>query len=83
MVNSNVIFIKNFSIFGNITKAYTNVPLIKFLNELLIGLENGNAGFIATFIFAYFCLYMLWCVQKGNIKFGIRIPFCCRFHPMK
>lgn len=26
---------------------------------------------------------MLWCVQKGNIKFGIRVPCCCRFHPMK
>jgi LMBR1 domain-containing protein 1 len=57
--------------------------LIPWLNELLIALEKGNAGFIATFVFAYFCLYMLWCVQKGNIKFGIRIPCCCRFHPMK
>lgn len=53
------------------------------MNELLIGLNNGNAGFIATGIFAYLCLYMLWCVQKGTVKFGIRIPCCCRFHPMK
>ena len=53
------------------------------LNEMFIGLENGNAGFVSTGIFAYLCLYMLWCVQKGNIKFGIRIPCCCRFHPMK
>ena len=41
-----------------------------------------RAGFLSTFIFAYLCLYMLWSLQKGNIKFGIRIPFCCRFHPM-
>ena len=26
---------------------------------------------------------MIWCVQKGTVKFGIRIPFCCQFHPMK
>lgn len=66
-------------------KAYTGNPrpLIPFFNELLIGLEQKNAGFLATFIFAYLCLYMLWAVQKGNIKFGIRIPLCCRFHPMK
>ncbi len=72
------------SIFGNLAKSYTNssMPLIPFLNEMLIGLEERNAGFLSTFIFAYFCLYILWSVQKGNIKFGIRIPFCCRFHPM-
>lgn len=58
-------------------------PLIPFMNELLIGLSNRNAGFLATGIFAYLCLYMLWCVQKGTVKFGIRIPCCCRFHPMK
>lgn len=48
-----------------------------------MGLDNGNAGFIATAIFAYLCLYMLWCVQKGTVKFGVRIPCLCRFHPMK
>lgn len=72
-----------FRIFGNIAKRFTDRPLIPWLNELLIKLEEANAGFVATFVFAYFCLYMLWCVQKGNIKFGIRIPCCCRFHPMK
>lgn len=71
-----------FSIFGNIAKGF-NRPLIPFLNEFLISLDNGNAGFLATGIFAYFCLYLIWCVQKGTVKFGMRIPCCCRFHPMK
>lgn len=52
------------------------------MNELLTGLEDRNAGFLSMFIFAYLFLYMIWSVQKGNIKFGIRLPFCCRFHPM-
>ena len=48
-----------------------------------MGLDNGNAGFLATGIFAYLCLYLVWAVQKGTVKFGLRIPCCCRFHPMK
>ena len=81
--HSNVVFCL-FRIFGNIAKnAAGDRPLIPWFNELLIALERGNAGFVGTFVFAYLCLFMVWCVQKGNIKFGIRLPFCCRFHPMK
>jgi len=82
-LDSTNVFPNLFSIFGNIAKGYLNRPLIPFMNELLMGLDNGNAGFIATGVFAYLCLYILWCVQKGTVKFGIRIPCCCRFHPMK
>lgn len=71
------------SIFGSIAKGALGRPLIPFLNELLIGLDSRNAGFLSTGIFSYFCLYMLWCVQKGTVKFGIRVPCCCRLHPMK
>lgn len=71
-------------IFGNIAKGFNgDRPLVPMLNELFIHLEDNNVGFLATGIFSYMCLYMLWAVQKGNIKFGIRIPCCCRFHPMK
>jgi LMBR1 domain-containing protein 1 len=58
-------------------------PLVPFLNEMLIGLDNGNAGFLATGIFFYLCLYLVWCVQKGTVKFGMRLPGLCRFHPMR
>jgi LMBR1 domain-containing protein 1 len=54
-----------------------------FLNKILIGLENGNAGFLCVGVFALFCIYLLWCTQKGNIKFGIRIPFLFSLHIMK
>jgi LMBR1 domain-containing protein 1 len=59
------------------------VPASSFLNKILLGLEAGNAGFIATAIFAFLSLYLLWCVQKGNIKFGVRIPFIFSLHIMK
>eukprot|EP01017_Pseudomicrothorax_dubius_P025556 TRINITY_DN2772_c0_g2_i5.p1 TRINITY_DN2772_c0_g2~~TRINITY_DN2772_c0_g2_i5.p1 ORF type:complete len:399 (-),score=102.13 TRINITY_DN2772_c0_g2_i5:421-1617(-) len=57
-------------------------PLHTFLNKMLIGLEEGGAGFIATAIFAGFSLYLVWACQKGNIKFGLRI-FLISIHPMK
>jgi hypothetical protein len=46
-------------------------------------MERSKAGFIATLIYAYLILYLVWAVIKGNIKFGIRIPFLVRFYPMK
>lgn len=46
-------------------------------------MENSNAGFIATFLYSYFILYLVWAVVKGNVKFGIRIPLVVRFYPMK
>ncbi len=58
-------------------------PGYPFLNKLLTGLEEANAGFIATFVFAGLCLYLLFCAIKGNFKFGIRVPFCFSIHPMK
>lgn len=58
-------------------------PINGFLNNLLIGLEENNASFIAVIFFFYFAIYMLWATMKGTFKFGIRIPFLFSFHPMK
>lgn len=58
-------------------------PAHSFLNKLLLGLEHGNAGFVGTAVFAFLSLYLLWCTQKGNIKFGVRIPFLFQIHIMK
>lgn len=69
-------------ILGNIAKRYEFVPFIPFLNNVLIYMEEHNAGLVSTAIFAYLCLYLMWCVQKGSIKMGMRIPLCCRFYPM-
>ena len=73
-----------YRIFGNIAKNGTlKVPLLPFLNELLIHLNTHNAGLFSTVIYAYLSVYLMWCVQKGSIKMGMRFPFCCRFYPMK
>ena len=34
-------------------------------------------------MYALFSLYLLFCVIKGNFKFGLRIPFLFAIHPMK
>lgn len=62
---------------------YTDVRDIPLFNDLFIALEDANLGILNTFIFGYLTIYFLWCVQKGNIKFGMQIPFLCRFHPLK
>ena len=46
-------------------------------------MQNHNAAFIATVIYGFFVLYLLWCVQKGNFKVGLQIPCIVRLHPMK
>ena len=39
--------------------------------------------FYHFFIFAILCLYLLFCLIKGNFKFGVRILCCWSIHPMK
>jgi len=54
-----------------------------FFNDILLYFdEDVDAAFIAAFVFAGFALYLIWAVTKGNIKFGVRIPFCFVIHPM-
>ena len=57
-------------------------PFYPFLNNLLVYLSDHNASFVATAFFALFCLYLLWCTIKGNLKFGMRM-FLINIHPMK
>lgn len=64
--------------------AYKNgKPLTPFLNTVFIWLEFSVARFISTIFFAFLSLYMLCCVIKGNIKFGLRLFFLIKIHPMK
>ncbi len=58
-------------------------PAASFLNSILNGLQDkSSAGFVATAIFAFLAIYLIWAVTKGNLKFGIRIPFLFTLHPM-
>ena len=58
-------------------------PKIQFISFFLLYLEDHNVAFLSFFFFALFCLYLLFCTMKGNIKFGLRIFVFSAVHPMK
>jgi LMBR1 domain-containing protein 1 len=53
-----------------------------FLNTMFIDLDNVF-GLFGTVAYGLFSFYLLWCVIKGNFRFGLRIPFIFSIHPMK
>lgn len=56
-------------------------PIKPFLNDLLENIENSNASFFATVLFALMGYYLMICAIKGNVKLGMRF-FCFTFYPM-
>jgi len=58
-------------------------PVVPFINKLLIFLTENYVAFVAFFIFAILCIYLLWASMKGSIKFGLRLVFCWRIYPME
>ena len=58
-------------------------PGYPFLSYLLIFFQDKEISFLSFFIFAILCLYLLFCLIKGNFKFGVRILCCWTIHPMK
>lgn len=58
-------------------------PVSEFLNMIFKFLEFTIARFVSTIAFAGLCIYLLLCVLKGNIKFGLRLFFIIKIHPMK
>jgi LMBR1 domain-containing protein 1 len=52
-----------------------------FLNTVLEDIENSNASFFATVLFAFIGYYFMICAIKGNVKLGLRF-FCFTFYPM-
>ena len=56
---------------------------IQFISYFLLYLEDHNIAFLSFFFFSFFCLYLLICTMKGNIKFGLRIFIFSSVHPMK
>jgi len=57
-------------------------PISPFLNAMFEKLDVVFPLFGVIF-YAIFSFYLLWCVIKGNFKFGLRIPLFCEIHPMK
>lgn len=59
-------------------------PLFTLLDPALYNLQQtSGVGFLSVGIYALMVLYLQGCAVKGNIVFGIRIPFVISFHPMK
>lgn len=58
-------------------------PVTSFLNAIFTYLEGTIVSFIGAILLSMFSIYLLACTYKGNIKFGLRIPFLFTIHPMK
>ncbi|CAG9311817.1 unnamed protein product [Blepharisma stoltei] len=54
-----------------------------FLNEVLIKLSSPGVSFLGTTIYCLFSMYLLLACIKGNVKFGLRIPYFFRAYPIK
>lgn len=67
----------------NVLVIVNGKPLTPFLNTVFVWLEFSIARFISTIFFAFLSIYMLCCTIKGNIKFGLRVFFLIKIHPMK
>ncbi|EFA76425.1 LMBR1-like conserved region-containing protein [Heterostelium album PN500] len=57
-------------------------PFFPFLNNMMISLDNAW-GFLGTITYGVYAFYLLFCVVKGNFKFGLRLFFLFPIHPMK
>lgn len=59
-------------------------PLFTFLDTPLVNLQDQpGLGFLSVALYSLLVLYLQGCEVKGNIVFGLRIPFIISFHPMK
>lgn len=58
-------------------------PADTFLNAALYWLEFSVARFFAVIFFTGIAAYLIICVLKGAIKFGLRLFFIVKIHPMK
>jgi len=58
-------------------------PRMHFLETLFSACEAAGLYPLSVALFAIFSLYLLVCVVKGCLKFGMRIFFFFSVHPMK
>lgn len=62
----------------------SSIAVSTFLSDLFNKLEDQlSLGFIASILFSCLAVYLLVVVTKGNVKFGLNIPFLFTIHPMK
>jgi len=56
---------------------------VPFLGAIFSACENSGAYPVGVALFAAFSLYLLLCVVKGCLKFGMRFFFLMSIHPMR
>jgi LMBR1 domain-containing protein 1 len=59
------------------------IPIFSFLDPILTDLAEGDISFLAIGLYSLMVLYLQGCAVKGNLVFGLRIPFILNYHPMK
>jgi len=69
-------------LFGN-TIHTNSEPILPFLDTIFLNLASGNISFLATILYGLMVLNMLACLIKGNVVFGIKIPYVIAFHPLQ
>lgn len=60
---------------------FPETPVDGFLNNYFMALD-GFFPLFGVITYCMFCFYLLWCVVKGCMKFGMRF-FFLRIHPMR
>ncbi len=65
------------------TTVYVNKsPVFRLLDGVFNDLNQGSGGFLASIFYGVLMVYMLICLIKGNIIFGIKIPYVLSIHPL-
>jgi len=63
--------------------APSGFPATTFINVMFAAFESSGLFPLGVALFATFTLYLLLCVVKGCLKFGMRIVFLFAIHPMR
>ena len=58
-------------------------PGYPFLSYMLIFFQDHDVSFLSFLFFGILTLYLLFCIIKGNFKFGVRFLCCWSVHPME
>lgn len=61
---------------------YNLFGVTPFLNAMFYSMD-GIWSFFGIIFFGIFSMWLMWCVIAGNFKFGLRVPFIFKLHPMK
>lgn len=59
------------------------IPIFTFIDPVLSDLAEGNFSFLTIGFYSLMVLYLQGCAVKGNLVFGLRIPYIINYHPMK